>query len=275
MHDGPCDVDIGVIYTHEREFMTPLLSSLVRSGDAVGMRLVLVDNASADGVAEWSGVFPRTVVLRNERRLTYAENLNRILAASDSRYVLFLNTDMTFDPAEQAVSKLVRFMDAHPECGVSGCRLYHRDGTYAFPARRFQTLPTIAARRLGLERWMGETVRSYLYQDQPLPGVFECDWLSGCLLMARTDAARRIGGFDSGFRKYFEDVDFCLRMARRGWSVMFNGETYAWHWEQRASRKLLSHDAWTHLKSYARWISKWGFDPASAARGLPPLRRAG
>ena len=46
------DVDIGFIYTHERHLMGPLVSSLAQSGQGVSMRLILVDNASADGVTE-------------------------------------------------------------------------------------------------------------------------------------------------------------------------------------------------------------------------------
>lgn len=274
MSEGPIDIDLGVIFTHEREFMTPLISSLARSGDAVSKRLILVDNASEGGVAEWSHLVPNTHVLRNSRRLGYAENLNLILEASTARYVLLLNTDMLFDPAEQALTKLVRFMDEHPDCGVSGCRLYHRDGSYAFPARRFQTLATIAARRLGMARFLGETVEQYLYQQHAPTESFECDWLSGCLLMTRREAAVQVGGFDCGFAKYFEDVDFCLRTARAGWKVMMNGGTFAWHWEQRASKNLLSRDAWVHARSYSRWLAKWGFSPDTGVATLSPLRRA-
>jgi GT2 family glycosyltransferase len=264
------DVDLGIIYTHERHFMTPLVSSLVQSGRGVAMRLVLVDNASADGVDEWRDTFQETLVVRNEERLGYAANLNRILEASHARYALLLNTDMYFEPDEQCVAKMVRFMDQHPGCGVSGCRLYHPNGRYGFPARRFQTLGTIAARRLGLGKLMGRTVDSYLYRDRPHDAVFECDWLSGCFLMVRRKALDEVGLLDLRFRKYFEDVDFCLRMARAGWKVMMNGATFCYHLEQRASRNLFSRDAFVHLQSYARWLAKWGLDPA---RNVAPAAR--
>jgi GT2 family glycosyltransferase len=264
------DVDIGIIYTYERHFMTPLLSSLAQSGRGIEMRLIVVDNASAEGVDEWRGTFGETEVVRNDRRLGYAANLNRILEASRARYVLLLNTDMFFDPEEQCVAKMVRFMDAHPDCGVSGCRLYHPDGSYGFPARRFQTPATIAARRLGLAKILGKTVDSYLYREKPQETVFDCDWLSGCFLMVRRQAVDEIGLLDLQFRKYFEDVDFCLRMARGGWRVMMNGETFGYHLEQRASRNVFSKDAFVHLQSYARWLAKWGFDPA---RHVPPAAR--
>lgn len=255
------DVDVGIIYTYEDRFMTPLVMSLARSADGVRMRMILVDNASDRGVAPWRDVQPGTIVLRNRERLGYAENLNQILQASTARYTLLLNTDMVFPPDEQCVTKMVRFMDLHPECGVSGCRLYHSDGTYAHPARRFQSLRTIIARRLGLSSIMPRTVSSYLYLDQPHDRHLECDWLSGCFLMTRRAAVDDVGSLDPQFRKYFEDVDFCLRMSRAGWKVMLNGATYAYHLEQRGSRRLLSQDAWLHLRSYGRWLRKWGFHP--------------
>jgi GT2 family glycosyltransferase len=268
------DVDIGVIYTYERQFMTPLVSSLARSGAGVAMRLILVDNASDGGVEEWRHRFPETTVLRNERRLGYAPNLNRILEASRARYALLLNTDMVFEPDEQCVAKMVRFMDRYPDCGISGCRLYHPDGTYGFPARRFQTLRTIAARRLGLTRLLKQTVGTYLYGELPREAVFDCDWLSGCFLMVRRRAIEEVGQFDLRFRKYFEDVDLCLRMARAGWRVMMNGRTWCYHLEQRASRNVLSKDALLHLQSYARWLAKWGLDPQRHVAPAKPRRAA-
>jgi hypothetical protein len=268
------DVDLGIIYTHEREFMTPLVSSLARSGEGVAMRLILIDNASADGVDDWAHVFQNTLVLHNHVRLGYAANLNRILDASRARYSLLLNTDMVFEPGEQCVAKMVRFMDAHPDCGVGGCRLYHADKSYGFPARRFQTPATIAARRLGLGMLLGQTVHSYLYSDKPADSAFDCDWLSGCFLMVRREAAQSVGPFDERFRKYFEDVDFCLRMARGGWRVMMNGATWGYHLEQRASRNLFSSDALVHLQSYVRWLAKWGLNPARQIPAAQSQRRA-
>ncbi|MBS0262598.1 MAG: glycosyltransferase [Planctomycetes bacterium] len=255
------DVDVGFIYTYEREFMSPLVSTLKQSASGVQMRLILVDNASTDGVAEWTAQSPGSLVVRNEQRLGYAANLNRILDVATARYVLLLNTDMYFEPSEQSVSKMVHFMDEHPDCGVSGCGLYHPDGTYGYPARRFQTLETIAARRLGLSRMLGGVVADYLHTDKPRTAVFDCDWLSGCFLMVRREAVAEIGCFDLGFRKYFEDVDFCLRMSRAGWRVMMNGQTWCYHLEQRASKNLLSQDALLHLKSYVRFLKKWGLHP--------------
>lgn len=258
------DVDVGVIYTHEDHFMPRLLSTLAVSSRRHRSRLILVDNVSEQGTRQWDSIVPDTLVVPNDTRLGYGPNLNRILAASTARYVLLLNTDMYFPEDERFIDAMVDFMDAHPDCGVSGCRLYHEDGTYGHPARRFLTLRMIAARRMGgLSRVLPSEESRLLYEDRDPTDVFECDWLSGCLLMVRREAYEEVGGLDEGFAKYFEDVDYCARMAAAGWKVMFNGGTYGYHLEQRASKRLFSRDAWVHLKSYAYWLRKWGFDPAS------------
>jgi GT2 family glycosyltransferase len=271
-------LDIGVIYTHEDAFMGPLVDSLIRSADDLRLRLILVDNASAGGVERWSRVFPSTLGLRNDTRLGYAANLNNILAAATAEFVLLLNTDMRFEPAEQCLSKLVHFLRGHPRCGLAACRLYHPDGSYAYPARKFQTAKIIAARRAGLARLFPGALDRYVYADRSRYESFPCDWVSGCLMLVRRAAIQEIGDFDCRFEKYFEDVDLCQRLANAGWQVMFHGRTYAFHHEQRASKPLVSRDAWRHLRAYSLWLAKWKLGKATFHRSFhcapaPPAQR--
>ncbi len=170
----------------------------------------------------------------------------------------------------------MRFLREHPRCGLVGCRLYHPDGSYAFPARQFQTWQMIAARRAGLERLFPGVIQRYVYADRSRYETFPCDWVSGCLMLVRRQAMQEVGSFDLRFGKYFEDVDICYRLARAGWQVMFHGGTYAFHHEQRASRPLISHDAWRHLRAYFLWLAKWGVvrGQGSGVRGQGPEKKA-
>jgi len=263
---SPPDLDIGVIYTHEQELMPRLLTTMSASGEGLRMRLILVDNASADGVEPWCGYLPETQVVRNTRRLGYAVNLNRILDASTAKYVLLMNTDMYFDPREQCLARMAAFMDSQPRCGMAGCRLYHADGSDAYAARRFQTLPLVLARRCGLGRLLRRAVDHHFYAEHTPDETWPCDWLSGCFLMIRREAIEQVGHFDEGYGKYFEDVDMGLRMARVGWQVMYHGAASCCHLESRASKKLFSADAWLHLRAYLRWLRKGRLHPAADTR---------
>jgi len=268
----PCDLEVGAIYTYEREHMNRLVETMAGSGDDLSVRLLLVDNASLDGTRAWEDTFHETVTLRNPRRMGYSANLNRILSIASAPFVLLMNTDMHFNPSEQCLSKMVRFMQMHPDCGVSICRILHPDGTYAFPARRFPTLSMVAARRLLQPGRQSRHLDAYFYSDQDHRASFECDWVSGCFMMLRREAIRQAGPFDERFAKYFEDVDMCCRIAHAGWRVMFHGGTYCYHHEQRASQRLFSRAACQHVASYVRWLAKWKWPRdrlAAEARPLP------
>ncbi|MFZ1935026.1 MAG: glycosyltransferase [Thermoguttaceae bacterium] len=258
------DLDIGVIYTHERELMPRLLGTMAASGDGLRLRLILVDNASA-GVEPWCAYLPETQIVRNTRRLGYAANLNRILDVSNARYVLLMNTDMYFDPPQQCLGRMVAFMDGRPRCGMSGCRLYHADGGDAYAARRFPTLPLILARRCGLGRLLRRSVAHHFYAEHAPDETWQCDWLSGCFLMLRREAIEQVGRFDEDYGKYFEDVDMAWRMARAGWQVMYHGAASCYHLESRASKNPFSADAWLHFRAYLRWLRRGGLHPAADA----------
>ncbi len=262
------DLDIGVVYTYERELMPRLLDTMAASGEGLRMRLILVDNAAKEGVDVWRRRFPEVKVVHNPRRLGYAANLNRIIAASTARYVLLMNTDMYFDPPQQCLRRMVDFMEAQPRCGVAGCRLFHADGADAFAARKFPTLPLILARRCGLGRMLSRSLHDHFYDRHRPDETWACDWLSGCFLMMRREAMAAVGPFDEGYGKYFEDVDMCRRMAEQGWQVMYHGATSCYHLESRASKNVFSADAWIHARAYCRWLWKWGgraTKPAAAA----------
>lgn len=271
---GPMEdprLDVGVIYTHEDDLMTRLLCSLRRTAQPLNPRLILVDNSDRGDVSAWCGVFPNTKVLRNRRRLEYAPNLNRIIDASTSKYVLLLNTDMYFDAPERCIWKMFQFMESQPGCGIATCRVHYPDGSHAPSARRFQTFRTILARRSRLGKAMQRTLDDYFYCKRDPQEAWECEWVSGCFMMIRRQALEDVGLFDLQFRKYFEDVDMCQRMAQAGWRVMYNGRTSCFHFEQRASKHLLSVDALKHAYAYLRWLMKYGFVPANslAAQATP------
>jgi GT2 family glycosyltransferase len=48
-------------------------------------------------------------------------------------------------------------------------------------------------------------------------------------VLVRTAAYRTVGGFDTGFFMYFEDVDFCIRLEEAGWGLAFEPRAIAHH----------------------------------------------
>jgi N-acetylglucosaminyl-diphospho-decaprenol L-rhamnosyltransferase len=59
--------------------------------------------------------------------------------------------------------------------------------------------------------------------------VREVPWLLGAALAIRRAAFEEVGGFDTSFFMYYEEVDLCFRLHQAGWHVHFAPVTCITH----------------------------------------------
>src|SRR5205085_8082984 len=79
----------------------------------------------------------------------------------------------------------------------------------------------IAARLFGLASM------AHPAQDRSHP----CDWVSGACFAVRKEVIDRVGPLDEGYFLYFEEVDYCLRARRAGWSCWYVADARVVHHE--------------------------------------------
>jgi GT2 family glycosyltransferase len=67
----------------------------------------------------------------------------------------------------------------------------------------------------------------------------EVEHLRGCNMSFRRKAVEQVGGFDSSYTltNTLEDTDFCLRVKKAGWCIMFNPAMAVVHYSARGSQK--------------------------------------
>lgn len=70
-----------------------------------------------------------------------------------------------------------------------------------------------------LRRLTGTVAQSRSPQDAAR--ARDVGFLPGAVLVVRPEAWHAVGGFDTSFFLYHEDVDLCLRLLRAGWSLRF------------------------------------------------------
>jgi GT2 family glycosyltransferase len=55
------------------------------------------------------------------------------------------------------------------------------------------------------------------------------DWLSGCCLLIKSEAIKSVGLFDDNFFAYHEDVDFSIRLRKKGFKLDINFDSIIYH----------------------------------------------
>lgn len=151
----------------------------------------------------------------------FAAGVNRAAAATRAPYLLLLNPDTIVEGP--IVRVLEDWLAGHPDVGVAGARILNADGTVQPSARRFPDVTTwLGGRTAWLtarfpQNWFSR--RNLVAREATLP--MDVDWLSGACLMTRRDLFESVGRFDEGFFLYWEDADFCARVAAAGFRRMY------------------------------------------------------
>jgi len=206
---------------------------------------------SADGVSS------DVRVLENPRPLSFAANVNLGIAATSGEYVLVANPDAIAEP--DAVGTLVAFADAHPGCGIAGPEMHWPDGSRQPSRRRFPTVRGTIVRRTPLRRLRPpyEMQREHYTLDERPTEPVRADWMLGAFLLMRRAMLDEIGGWDSGFRHYCEDIDVCYRAAQAGWERWYVPGAVVTHaYAAVIDRRFLSRHTLWHARGMARFVRK-------------------
>ncbi|MHC4118066.1 MAG: glycosyltransferase family 2 protein [Planctomycetota bacterium] len=216
------DVSVIIVNWNTKEILRDCLASVYEQAGDVDCEVIVVDNASTDGSVEMvKNDFERAVLIENAENRGFATANNQGIAVAKGRYVLLLNSDTVV--LDGAIAKTVDFADAHPKAGVVGCRVLNPDRTLQ---------PTCFMYPSVLNMFLSST---YLYKLFPRSRFFgrermtwwdrndmrEVDVVTGCFMLVRREAIDQVGAMDERFFMYAEETDWCYRIKKSGWRIMF------------------------------------------------------
>lgn len=211
-------------------------------GEVPGSRVVVIDNGSGDDSAErlraevekWAGKQGRNLGESHEIQLVIEEknwgfaggnNVGLKYLRKGDQWVLLLNSDTLISSG--VLSHCLGVMRDDPSIGVLSTRLDNLDGTSQTTARRLPTPARMTAHVLGLPwsmpRWFSWADLEDSSWDRRSSVLREVEWVGGAFMLVRREVIDRIGGLDQGFFFYGEDAEFCHRVRRKGWRVMYDG----------------------------------------------------
>jgi N-acetylglucosaminyl-diphospho-decaprenol L-rhamnosyltransferase len=256
--ERPPDLSIIVVNWNVRELLRRCLESIAAGGERWGLEVVVVDNASDDGSVEMvRREFPWVRLVASPVNLGFTGGNNLGMADSRGRYLLLLNPDTEI--VGDSLSRMLAYMEAHPEVGALGPKLLYPDGSVQSSRRRFPTLKTMFLESTILQQWWPEndTLQRYYILDRPDDVTQEVDWLRGACLLIRRRALEEIGPLDERFFMYFEELDWCRRCRQSGWQVVYLPAAEVIHHEGGSSSQVVAARHLYFQRSKLYYTRKW------------------
>jgi len=223
------ELTISIVTYNSLDFLKDCLKSIFKNPPSSKYRVVVVDNASEDGTAEFlKKNYPEVSLIKNSENIGFAAANNKVIKESYSEYIVLLNSDC--EVYEKSLDKMVEFMEENPEVGIAGPKIINSDGSIQLSCRRFPSLLNAAAHTL-----LGD-----IFPDNPfskkykLAGIrrdrpLKVDWVSGSCMIIRKRALNDTGLLDERYFMYVEDVDICYRMYQKNWSVFYFPDAVVMH----------------------------------------------
>jgi GT2 family glycosyltransferase len=236
------DVGIVMLTFNQRDTTLRALASLmpqVGPGDQV----IVWDNGSADGTVEAvQAAYPQVLVHRHPENLGVAGGRNAgaklAIERFDPQYLLFLDNDLVLRPGY--VAALRETLEADPSVGQVQSKLL-----YLHEPERIND-----GGGCQINFWLGRTLPvGYRQIDRG-----QCDQQAPCIscggsMMVRARLFEELGGFDPVFNPFGpEDLDFSLRLQRRGYKALYNPQAVALH-EVGSTFARASRDAGAYAKA--------------------------
>jgi N-acetylglucosaminyl-diphospho-decaprenol L-rhamnosyltransferase len=257
---GSPTLTVVVISWKMHDLLRRMLSTLHVNVQGVDFEVVCIDNGSHDGTSEMvSREFPQVRLLVNERNLGVAPARNQGIALARGRYIAILDADLEF--VEDALTPLVQVLEADPRVGIAGSRLVFPDGQTQFNAKRFPGVFALLSRRIPLLRRLdgGKSLVQHEMHDWDRKDSREVDYLIGACQVIRREVIETVGPLDEAIFYGPEDIDFCVRTRRAGWTIRWEGNVRIIHHEQRITkRNPFSQISLRHYKGLWYFFRKHG-----------------
>ncbi len=194
------------------------------------LKVILVDNGSDDGSLELLREhFPHLTILTSESNLGFAGGNNiglRYILEEDIPYVLLLNNDTEVIKPD-FLEIILQVIESDDEICAVGPKVSCLDGTPDRVILPFPTLDVTLRTSLGL-------FKEHLDHRQVV------DSLTGCCVLVRMEAVRRVGLLDENYFMYVEETEWFFRMRKAGCKIVYFPEESVLHKVGSSSRKLES-----------------------------------
>lgn len=219
------EVSIIILTYNSSRYIENLLASL--KDFRKGAEILVVDNDSKDDTVRFVRKFNDIQILETGKNLGFAKGINYGAGKAKGKYLLFINPDAVIKSGE--LNDMVSHFRENGKIAVLGGKMIGEGGAVEKSVGKFFNLKETMLMVFGLDEIFGGR-----YSPEKFSKV---DFVSGGFMMARADLFKKLNGFDEIFFMYVEDMEFCYRVKKAGYSVYFTPEVSISHIGQGSSNR--------------------------------------
>lgn len=215
------ELSIIIVNFNDKPYLEECLSSIEENTQNLDFEILIVDNNSSDGSQEFiKQNYPNIKLITNEENVGFAKALNRGLRESKGEFFLFLNTDTVVYP--NALSPLLKELKTNPGIGAIGPALLRGENAYQVSFGKSVSFASQIFQKYFLNPFYKLRLKSSQKRK-------EVGWLSAACFMTRREILEDVDLFDENFFLYFEDIDLCYRIRKKGWNLLFLPQARVFH----------------------------------------------
>jgi len=200
------------------------IKSLIKSQFPLAS-IVVVDNHSTDGsIQKLQKDFhleDRVHFVLNKNNLGFAKGANigiRFSLKQGADCVFLINNDAVIDPL--CIELLLKELKRNPSNGMAGPRIFY----YKEPNKIWHSGGYFNRLKTGII--IPEKNKLNNEADDKIKKV---SFLTGCCMLIKREAFKKVGFFDESYFMYEEDVDLCFRTIKKGFNILYVPKAHVWH----------------------------------------------
>lgn len=225
------------------------------------LEAIVVDNNSSDNSVEMvKNDFPDVKLIGNKKNLGFSAGNNVGIKKAGGKYLLLLNSDTLVEP--DALMAILKVMENDQSIGAATCLLQTADGKIDPASHRgFPTPWNALSYFVGLEKLFSKTrlFGGYHQGWKNFKASHEVDCISAAFMMVFDEVIDKVGLLDERFFMYGEDIDWCLRIKKAGFKILFYPGVKTLHLKRQSGREQ-SRDKDLRKKTQTMFMdSMWQF----------------
>ncbi|MGA1825628.1 MAG: glycosyltransferase family 2 protein [bacterium] len=251
-----------ILTWNSEKYINKCLSSLISELNKIdaSFEIYIVDNGSRDKttyiIDYYKKKYPQYIIpifLDRNTGTTYSRNL--ALKRAEGEFIIIMDSDVEVLPG--SVNRLIQSLNKNRKAAIVAPRILYPNGRLQKSTDVFPTILTKIYRYFFLKRIEEKSLAMQSSQN-----LLEVDYAISALWILRHQICDMVGFLDENIIYAPEDVDFCLRVWKAGYKVLYDPNALCIHHAQEISRGLKINIAmlWhIHGLLYYFWKHKYLF----------------